>query len=162
MNNPSTRQEWILEQLTERPTLSYRECFGRYSVNFGKTERTFDRDWNNATDRHRERQQAINAAKEVAIIKEEVKAAKNGLKSKHERLMILQDQVDATLVDLQDDELEYRDKVSLRRVLKELQAEISKIEGDYPAIKTDITSNGGAIESVTMADVLAAKKAKCA
>jgi sulfate adenylyltransferase subunit 1 (EFTu-like GTPase family) len=140
MNNPATRQEWILEQLTERPTLSYRECFGKYSVNFGKTERTFDRDWNNATERHTERQQAINAAKEVAIIKEEVKAAKNGLKSKHERLMILQDQVDATLVDLQDELLEYRDKVALRKVLRELQAEVSKIEGDYAPAKTEVST----------------------
>jgi DNA repair exonuclease SbcCD ATPase subunit len=140
MNNPATRQEWILEQLTERPTLSYRECWGIYGVKWGRKENTFTTDWNNAKERHTERQQAINAAKEVAIIKEEVKAAKNGLKSKHERLMILQDQVDATLVDLQDEELEYRDKVALRKVLRELQAEVSKIEGDYAPAKTEVST----------------------
>jgi sulfate adenylyltransferase subunit 1 (EFTu-like GTPase family) len=140
MNNPATRQEWILEQLTERPTLSFGDCFSEYLVKYSKTEQTFAKDWNNSKERHTERQQAINAAKEVAIIKEEVKAAKNGLKSKHERLMILQDQVDATLVDLQDEELEYRDKVALRKVLRELQAEVSKIEGDYAPAKTEVST----------------------
>jgi hypothetical protein len=54
--------------------------------------------------------------------------------------MILQDQVDATLVDLQDEELEYRDKVALRKVLRELQAEVSKIEGDYAPAKTEVST----------------------
>ena len=140
MNNPATRQEWILEQLTERPTLSYVDGLAEYRLKWAKSKATFDKDWNKATEQHTERQQAINAAKEVAIISEEVKAAQNGLKSKHERLMILQDQVDATVADLSDDDLEHRDKVALRRVLKELQAEISKIQGDYAPAKTEVST----------------------
>lgn len=159
MNNPATRQEWILEQLTERPTLSFGECFSEYLVKYSKTEQTFAKDWNKATEQHRERQQAINAAKEAAIISKEVEAAKNGLKSKHERLINLQDQAEATLNELKagkvketkmqggkalsiERELTVLEKTQLRKVLKELQAEISKVVGDYAATSIDHTTKG--------------------
>ena len=155
MNNPATRQAWILEQLTKRPNLSYGDCFRNYSVKFRKTERTHTKDWNKATKQHKERQQTINEAKDKAIISEEVKAAKNGLKSKHERIMILQVEVDATISELQkgvtietkinggkassiERPLNILEKTQLRKVAKELQSEISKIEGDYAPAKQDI------------------------
>jgi sulfate adenylyltransferase subunit 1 (EFTu-like GTPase family) len=140
MNNPATRQAWILEQLTERPTLSYVEVLADYRQKWAKSKATFDKDWNKATEQHKQRQQAINKAKEEAIISEEVKAAKNGLKSKYDRLMILQGQVDATLTDLEDRDLSKGEKVLLRRVLRELQAEISRIQGDYAPSKLETTN----------------------
>lgn len=152
MNNPKSRQQWILEQLTRRPTLSFGECFSEYSVIYSRTEKTFSTDWNKSKEKHIVLQGVINAAKEQAVISEEVQAAKNGLKSKHERLMTLQRQVDATESELNDGrtketvirggkgvsidrDFTVLERAQLRRTLKDLQSEISKIEGDYAATK---------------------------
>lgn len=71
-------------------------------------------------------------AKEEAIIQEETEAVRNGLKTKNERLMILQTQVDECLKEL--DLLPKNrtiERVSLRRSIRDMQVEIGKIEGDY-------------------------------
>lgn len=153
MNNPKSRQQWILEELTIDASLGYNDCFARYSQKFTKlSRRTFTKDWNKAKERYVELQDSVNAAIEQAIISEEVQAAKNGLKSKHERLMTLQRQVDATESELNngrtketvirggkgvsiDRDFTVMERAQLRRTLKDLQSEISKIEGDYAATK---------------------------
>lgn len=75
-------------------------------------------------------------------------AAKNGLKSKTERVMLLQKQIDGIEEDLQagilvdyvviggkvqkvNKEMNAETKAYLRKTIKDIQAEISKIEGDY-------------------------------
>lgn len=89
--------------------------------------------------RLQERQKLLEEAKGSEV----VKAAKNGLKTKAERLMILQNEVDNSLKDLKTARKVF-DKVSLRKVIKELQSEISKIEGDYAPTKGEFTGKDGA------------------
>lgn len=74
-------------------------------------------------------------------------AAKNGIKSKTERLMILQEQIDACLTDLDKPKLDIYEKVALRKTIKELQGEISKIEGDYATEKIDVTTKGKSVNT---------------
>lgn len=92
-----------------------------------------------------------------ASAKVAVQAALNGLKTRQERLMILQQQVDEIMIELSGNrdvqyvvlvnevgkrvmqkvttEMNANTRGYLRRTIRELQAEISKIEGDYAAEK---------------------------
>lgn len=81
-----------------------------------------------------ERQRVVEDTK----TQEAVEAAKKGIKTKNERLLILQAQVDELLIDLTEDEISLTDKAYLRKTLKEIQAEISKMEGDYAPSKMTI------------------------
>ncbi len=84
--------------------------------------------------RSMERQRHIEAMR-LQNMKE---ALQTGLKSKLERVLILQTEVDGCLFDLYDTEsLPIVEKVRLRMAIKELQSEISKIEGDYAASKLE-------------------------
>ena len=47
-NNPKGRQMFILDELKLDSSLSYLECFSKFSVVFSKTERTFNEDWKKA------------------------------------------------------------------------------------------------------------------
>lgn len=104
--------------------------------------------------RLQERQKVIEQVKS----QEAVEQAKNDLKTRMDRLLILQKQVDAIQKDLDDDEnlkrkkLSPMDKAYLRKTMKDIQAEISKIEGDYAPEKRDITSNGERV-SPTLSDL---------
>ncbi len=64
-------------------------------------------------------------------------AVETWLKSKLERVLILQTEVDACLNDLYESELSIIEKVRLRLAIRELQAEVSKIEGDYAPNKLE-------------------------
>lgn len=68
-----------------------------------------------------------------------VEAAEMGLKTKNERLLILQTEVSDCIAELKAGakELDVYEKVALRKTIKELQSEISKIEGDYAPVKMD-------------------------
>ena len=102
-------------------------------------------------------QKEINSAKLAQSIKSEKQAVKNGLKTKFDRLMILQNQVDQCLDQLTsrqcDDvyifdgsaisykrNMNQREINDTRKTLNTLQIEISKIEGDYAIIKTENTN----------------------
>lgn len=103
------------------------------------------------------RQKKINEV----IITGAVEAVERGLKSKTDRVLILQDQVEEILRDLEAEtytavvpvkhpvtgvtsmeEAEMimtpMQKAYLRKTLKELQAEISRIEGDYAATQVSV------------------------
>lgn len=159
MNNPKTRQQWILDLLKNKPTLSYGGCFGEYSVNFGRTERTFDKDWKVAKQQAEEYQNKLQKEKLRVSIEEETKAVKRGLKTKIERLLDYQKQINKINRILDGKEnapfvlngkltsslskegvqtLPIQMIVTLQRTLKELQSEISKIEGDYVANKIEL------------------------
>lgn len=149
-NNPKERQQWILDTLKINPTLSYSECWGEYKVKWGKGQSTFDKDWNISSNTFKEYQIKLNNEKDKESIAKEIEVLKNGIKTKHERLMILQNEIDECIYQLDlgtskfrrfDPELEdyiidekplsIFEKVALRRAIKELQSEISKIQGDY-------------------------------
>jgi hypothetical protein len=152
MNNPKSRQEWIYETLTLEG-LGFSEMFSKYSEKFSKSEVTFNKDWCVANERYIEYQNKANKAKEEASIAKEVEAVKQGLKTKNERLLIYQSQVDNMLLELEtkqcyDDEgnmraMTQRELNDTRKTLQVIQSEISKIEGDYAPTKTANTDSSG-------------------
>lgn len=154
-NTPKNRQQWILEELKKFPLLSYGECWSNYKVNWSKSESTFATDWKKAKTKAEEYQKRLNEEKERVSIGEEIKAVKQGLKTKIDRLFILQNQVEDILERLKNGKHTqevYRDgKVSkyerfltpkevagYNKTLKELQSEISKMEGDYAVIQQEM------------------------
>lgn len=154
-NNPQNRQAWILEELKKSPLLSYGDMFAKYSLNFAKTKRTFDKDWKQAKEELQIYQNKIQTEKEKVSIEIEKEAVKQGLKTKIDRLFILQNQVEDILERLKNGKHTqevYRDgKVSkyerfltpkevagYNKTLKELQSEISKMEGDYAVIQQEM------------------------
>lgn len=89
----------------------------------------------------------------------EAEAIKAGLKSKYDRVLELQRQVDAMKSELDNNStvvsvfhngelytdkrpLSSLEKSRLHQVIKELRAEISKIEGDYAPTKSTVTIDG--------------------
>ena len=92
-NKPQYRQEWIFE-LLKLEGLSYGEIFSKFSVKFSKTERTFNEDWKVANERYKLYQSDVNKAKKEVSIAYEVETLKKGLKSKFERTLNLQNQID--------------------------------------------------------------------
>lgn len=110
---------------------------GKIWQNLAMSERTFYRFKPKAMvllyKRSTERQKQI----EVMQSQKTKEAVETGLKSKLERVLILQTEVDACLTDLYGSELSIIEKVRLRQVIKELQSEISKIEGDYAPNKLE-------------------------
>ena len=156
MNNPKTRQEWIYNELINEPNTAFVPLFSVYFEKFSKSEVTFSKDWNKANDLFNKYQKEVNKAKVNASIKEEVKAVKIGLKTKIERLLILQKLIDECLEQLTTKQcndtivldgeiipfkrlMNQRELNDTRKTLNELQKEISKIEGDYAT--TNITIN---------------------
>jgi hypothetical protein len=152
MNNPKSRQEWIYELLKKENT-NYVQTWAMYGQKWAKGKTTFDKDWNNANERYIEYQNKANKAKEEASIAKEVEAVKQGLKTKNERLLIYQSQVDNMLLELEtkqcyDDEgnmraMTQRELNDTRKTLQVIQSEISKIEGDYAPTKTANTDSSG-------------------
>lgn len=165
--NPKQRQNWIYDELVKAPALSYGEMFTSYLQRFTNLSRqTFTKDWNKATGRLQDYQKEVNSAKVKASINEEVKAVKIGLKTKIDRLLILQRLVDECLEQLATKQcndtiivdgniknikrlMNQRELNDTRKTLQSLQSEISKIEGDYATIKTDITTKGEKVNNNT-------------
>ncbi len=167
MNNPKARQEWIYNELTKEPNTTYSEMCSKYAVSCGKSPRTFDKDWSIANERFQEFQKKLQKEKDNARIKLERDFIKNGLKTKYERVLIIQEQIEATIQELKsgvfkevkrDGEkavtwerpLTPYEKAMMRRTVKQLQSEISKIEGDYAPIKQDHTTNGESLNQSTV------------
>jgi hypothetical protein len=135
---------------------------------FQKTERTFWNKWKISQSEYQilltERQKAKNST----IVSNDVQNVSNGLKSKSERLMNLQRQADDIQRMLDSNitpdivkspkqleymeierKLTYIERAQLMKALRELQSEISKIEGDYAPIKGENKNeNSGIIRVV--------------
>ena len=154
MNNPKERQQWIYEELIKAPNKNYVEMWASYGQKWAKGKTTFDKDWNKANESLKQYQEQVNNAKIKASINEEVKAVKIGLKSKIDRLLILQKLVDECLEQLATKQcndtiiiegtvknikrlMNQRELNDTRKTLQSLQSEISKIEGDYAVAKTE-------------------------
>jgi len=153
-NTPKERQEWIYNELVKNPLLLYKEIFPIYTVKFAVSRVTFDKDWKKSRDLIGKYQAKVNAAKTKASIALEVKAVKEGLRSKMDRLLLLQELVDECLLNLttgncndfyifEGKQKEFTRKMTQREIndtrktLQTLQSEISKIEGDYASIKNE-------------------------
>ena len=164
-NNPKNRQKWIFD-LLKVEGLGYGECFGKYSVKFGRTERTFDKDWKKANTLISDYQKRADKVKEDASIENEIEVLKSGLKTKNQRLLFYQNQIDVMEKQLIGETKIYfiinnkpvvnpnskgeyilplEKQNEIRKQIKDYQTEISKIEGDYAATKNDHTSKGESI-----------------
>ena len=156
-NNPKYRQQWVLDSLKVNPSFNHGVLFAEYFIKFAKSKVTFDKDWLKANAVFSEYQDAINNAKLTQSIASAKSEVKRGLKTKFDRLMILQNQVDQCLDQLTsrqcDDvyifdgsaisykrNMNQREINDTRKTLNTLQIEISKIEGDYAIIKTENTN----------------------
>ena len=156
MNNPKIRQAWIHGELLALPNQSYSEVFRNYSVKFSKSEKTFSKDWKAANVVIEKYRETLQKEKEAISIKEDVKLFKEGLKTKAERLLIYQKQINDIQAELELGTTEDVkssmgepmfitrnllpvEKSSMRKTLKDLQSEISKIEGDYAPTKTELS-----------------------
>ena len=157
MTQPEQRQEWIFE-LLKLEGLTYSECLSRFLVKFSKTEQTFSADWVKANARFKIYQLSVNKAKDEVSIQYEVDTLKQGLKSKQERLLEYQNEINSLQkrIDKNEDykyliangviqkvvcEIDLKTVAILHRAIKDLRSEISKIEGDYAPkeiITTDI------------------------
>lgn len=138
------------------------DCFGKGIVERGEVmakfgevwqtpPRTFDRYFKTAKESYSEQRETINNEKLSTTIEVEKEAVKMGVKSKIERLLILQREVDNCALDLENgftEELKsdgqllirpitIQEKTALRNTIKNLQSEISKIEGDYAVTKNE-------------------------
>lgn len=159
VNTPAYRQQWILEELKKSPLISYVDMWRKYGVKWRKSENTFKKDWNKAQEEHKAYQTKANAEKERVSLEMEGEAVKMGLKTKIGRVLILQKQIEEIQKELNAGECEDikvikgepkkfkrpllpLEKSAMRRNIKDLQAEISKIEGDYAPIKQDHTTQG--------------------
>lgn len=157
MNNPKERQQWIYEELIKAPNKTYVEMWANYRQKWAKGKTTFDKDWLKANENLKQYQEQVNNAKVKASINEEVKAVKIGLKSKIDRLLILQKLVDECLEQLTTKQcndtiivegtvknikrlMNQRELNDTRKTLQSLQSEISKIEGDYAPTKSENTN----------------------
>jgi len=89
MNNPKTRQQWILDELKISPTISYVEMFAKYSQKFSISRRTFDKDWNKANIAFNEYREVIEKAKLEQSIETEKEAVKRNILSKLDAMEIL-------------------------------------------------------------------------
>ena len=154
-NKPQYRQEWILDLLKSEPKISHGEMFGKYSVKFGCSEKTFDKDWKKAKAEIETYQKKVQKEKESVSIAVEKEAIKKGLKTKIERLLILQNQVDKIIREIENgyctDKIVFEGMLletqrplrpmeisAMRKNIKDLQSEISKIEGDYATAKQEV------------------------
>jgi predicted nucleic acid-binding Zn-ribbon protein len=121
------------------------------------SERTFDRAWKIAQETYRI--ESDKAEKEIAsiVVSEKVESVRNGLKSKNERMDNIQKQIDELNSILESgktkdaiiDEktLSYLDiersltaieKATLMKTIKDLNAELNKMDGSYAPTQTKI------------------------
>lgn len=163
-NNPTNRQEWIFD-LLKVEQLGFSECFSKYFEKFSKSEVTFSKDWNAVSKRIEEYRNNVNKAKEDASISVEVSALKSGLKSKFDRLLEKQKDIERLRESVEigwtDDfyiangehilfrrQLTEMEKATLLKRASEIETEISKIEADYAPIKKEnrnVDENGNDI-----------------
>jgi ATP-dependent Lon protease len=119
------------------------EILRKYAKKWQIAERTIDRYITNAKNEAEKLRKLAEQTAADTLVQETIEAVKTGLKTKQERLLILQGQVDAILTDLKDEKLKATEKAYLRKTLKDIQAEISKIEGDYAPEKKALTDSQG-------------------
>jgi hypothetical protein len=145
--------DFIITELN-KGNVKYNDVCSVFLRKFALSRQTFDKYWKQANTIHSEQREVINNAKLTTTIEEEKEAVKIGLKSKFERLLILQNEVDNCTKDLDNgftEELKsdgqllsrpitIQEKTALRNTIKNLQSEISKIEGDYAPTKAENTN----------------------
>ncbi|HBW79658.1 MAG TPA: hypothetical protein DEF78_04485 [Sphingobacterium sp.] len=146
--------ELILVELDKGTT--YTECLDLIGPKWSLSSTTFKRYWKEANTLHSARIQEVQSELKEERVEIEKERLKADLKTKNERVMILQSQIDDIITELEDGycydvngrgkpykrHLLPSEKTGMRKSIKDLQSEISKIEGDYAALKQDLNVNG--------------------
>jgi predicted negative regulator of RcsB-dependent stress response len=147
--------DFILD-LLEKGITERHEIVSKFSKNFQKSERTADTYLKKANEAYKLKRDTINKSIIEETIKTEKEAVKIIINSKLERLEIYQKQIldcvkelnHGFTEDMKNGELFSRplninEKSAIRRSIKDLQSEISKIEGDYATSKLEMSFNVG-------------------
>ena len=164
MTKSETYISFISNEL-RKGNVVYKDVLKLFLSEFKCSEPTFVTYWKKANDKHRIARIEAEKQADEAIIQHTKENALNAIKTKFQRLEVYQKQVDDILNELENGMTEELLIVSgqpkkttrkhtvsetalLRRTLRELQAEISKIEGDYAATKMDHTTKGEQIKTL--------------
>lgn len=135
MNKQEAYISFIEDQL-KAGNMSFNKVFELNVTKFNLARPTFSKYWKIANERHSKAILAINEAKTEEYIATEKEAINGIIKTKHERLLFLQSLLDTCVIELQ--RIEKPDlKIQAAAKIKDIQAEISKIEGDYAASKLE-------------------------
>lgn len=155
------KENIITDMLTELANgITYSECLVDIGSKWQLPEQTFVRYWNEANKRHLETQQEAQKQMNDETIKAMVDAVKSGLKSKIERtlekqkdIQLLRDSVESGLTDdyyIADGQyityqrpLTMVEKATILKRASEIESEISKIEADYAPTKIAPTDKDG-------------------
>jgi hypothetical protein len=132
-----------------------------FYTKFNLSKPTFAKYWKKANELHNNFIQKRETKLNEATIQGEVLTLSNGLKSKSERLINLQNQVNEingmlesgispdTIIDTKtltavdiERKITYIERSQLMKALRDLQSEISKIEGDYAPTKQQNENSG--------------------
>jgi hypothetical protein len=147
--------DFILD-LLEKGITERHEIVSKFSKNFQKSERTADTYLKKANEAYKLKRDTINKSIIEETIKTEKEAVKIIINSKLERLEIYQKQILDCVKELNHGfteefkngelfsrPLNINEKSAIRRSIKDLQSEISKIEGDYATSKLEMSFNVG-------------------
>jgi len=112
---------------------------GKYGKKWGISRTSIDRYIEKAKVEAKNLTEIAQNATAQAVADTSKESIINGVKTKNERIIILQNEIEKSIEDLYPDlkakgrkkKLTVFEKVALRKVIKDLQSEISKIEGDY-------------------------------
>ena len=131
---------------------SYKETSLVFLSKFKLSEPTFVKYWKLANEDYSKTLDKVREAKEAVYIENEVKATKDALKTKHERMLLIQkellrcyENLDTGMTDdnfltgnpSNKEPKQYRRKMTIdernktRKTAKELSAELSKLNGEY-------------------------------
>jgi hypothetical protein len=124
---------------------SYVESLVQFGAKWGKSKNTFERRWIIANNQYKEAQKLINDKVSELTTKETLKAAQNGLKLKLERVLSLQKMIDDNKAEIATFNKEGKLLKGWRQLTPNeivmINAEISKMQGEYAPTKADITTN---------------------
>jgi len=164
MANKQAYPAFILDELL-KGNIKYKEVFEVFLSKFKCSEPTFSKYWKIAQIEYNKHVLESEKVISKQVIQQQKENVSNGLKSKFERLIILQTQVQSILDRIEKNaeidimfiegrlqkiprEMTVNEMMMCKRTLRELQSEISKIEGDYAPTKQDHTSNGKELRTI--------------
>ena len=156
--------------LTEqRNGLERNDILQKFAKTFKLSDRTFDNRLKIAKERFYVESESIRKANENILIDGDANALKSGLKSKTERQLSLQNQVDEiqkilddgetpdTIIDIKsassfdiNRKITAIERSQLMKTLRELTAELNKMDGSYAPAKLDHTTNGKDLPQTTI------------
>lgn len=136
------------------------QVLGKIGKKWEISRTTFDRHWKTANDTQKERQEKASKMADRVYVETKVNSLQIGLKSKLEKQLHIQKEIDGIQSDIDRGILEdyvvlggrlqtvnkimnAETKAYLRKTIKELYAELNKMEGDYAPTKIANTDKQG-------------------